>query len=136
MRARLVCGDDAVPIAFQPFDRQQLGRGAHRLIDGNRKADPLGAGPHGDVQADHLAVDIQQRTARVAGIDAGVGLDQVVVALRIADLHRAMQGADDAARDRVFIAVGVAHRDHRFADHQIAGGADGDDRQFLSGSRS
>ena len=30
------------------------------------------------------------------GIDAGVGLDQVFVALRVAHLHGAMQGADDA----------------------------------------
>ena len=41
VRARLVFGDDAVPIVFQPFDRQQLGRCADRLIDRDCKADAL-----------------------------------------------------------------------------------------------
>ena len=57
------------------------------MSDRNREADALGTLPHRHVDADHLAVDVHQRPARVAGIDAGIGLDQVLVALRIADLH-------------------------------------------------
>ena len=88
-----------------------------------------GAGANGHVDADHVAVDVQQRAARVAGVDAGVGLDQVVVVLGVAHLHGAVQRADDAARDRMFVAVGVAHRDHRLAGHQIGRRADRSDRQ-------
>ena len=58
------------------------------LSIGMAKPMPLGAGSHRHVDADHLAVDVQQRSAGIAGIDAGVGLDQIVVTLRIAHLHR------------------------------------------------
>ena len=44
-----------------------------------------------------------------------------------------MQGADDAAGDRVLVAVGVADRDHRLARHQVGRGADVDHRQLASG---
>ena len=129
--ARSVARFHAVPFVLDALDADQLGGHGHRLVDRNGEADALGAGPHGHVDADHFAVDVQQRSAGIAGVDAGVGLDQVVVALRIADLHRAVQGADDAAGDGVLVAIGVAHGDDRFADHQIARGAERDDRQLL-----
>ncbi len=42
-----------------------------------------------------------------------------------------MQGADDAARDRMFVAVGVPYGDHRFAGHQVRGRAERNGRQRL-----
>ena len=103
------------------------------LVDGDGEADALRAGADGHVDADHLAVDVQQRPARVAGIDAGVGLDQVVVELGVAHLDRAVQRADDAAGDRVLVAVGVADRDDRLARHQVGGGAERHHRQRRAG---
>jgi len=68
----------------------------HRHIDGNREGQTLiaaGAAVNLRVDADHLAVEIEQRPAGVAGIDGGVGLDErhVVIAGQVA-----AQRADDA----------------------------------------
>ena len=75
----------------------------------------------------------KQRPARIAGVDAGVGLDQVVVRLRVADLHVAAQGADDAARDGLLVAERVAQGDDRFAVHQVGRRADANHGQRLVG---
>ena len=40
------------------------------------KAMPWAPVAEGDVDADQLAVDVEQRAAGVARVDAGVGLDQ------------------------------------------------------------
>ena len=48
------------------------------VLDGYREADPVVAARHrgnGGVDADNLAVEIYQRAAAIAGIDAGIGLD-------------------------------------------------------------
>ena len=119
--------------AFDPLDAHQPGGDLHGHVDRDGKADALGAGPHGDVDADHFAIDIQQRPARIARVDAGIGLNQVLILLGVADVNGAVQGADDAARDGVFVAIGVADGDDRFARHQIAGSADRDHRQFFFG---
>ncbi len=71
-------------------------------VDGNGEAD-TGAladlrGDHG-IDADHLPPGIQQRSAGVAGVDGGVGLDRLVDEGAVRRLHRA-DGADNAARHR------------------------------------
>ena len=72
-QARLIAhgflGHDAVPVIVQPFDRHQPCGRAHRLVDRDGEADALGAGPHGHVHADHLAIDVNQRAAGIARID-------------------------------------------------------------------
>ena len=133
VRAVLSLRHQPVPLVSQPLHVQQPGRNGERIVDRNREADALCAGPHGDVDADHFAVDVQQRPARIARVDARVGLNQVVVRLRLADLHIAAQRADDAARDRLLIAEGVAERDHRFADHQVGRRAEADHGQRFGG---
>ena len=47
-------------------------------VGGDRKADALRAHDHRGVDADDLAARRHQRSARIAGIERGVGLDQVV----------------------------------------------------------
>src|ERR1019366_1002294 len=55
-----------------------------------------GAGNHG-IDADHLAADIEQRAAAVAGVDGGIGLQEVLEGSRVArDI--AFFRADDAGR--------------------------------------
>ena len=126
-------GHDAVPGIGQPLGAHQVGRHSQSNVDGDGKTDSLSAGSNRHVDADHFAVGIQQRSAGVAGVDAGVGLNQVVVTLGVAHLHDAMQGADDAARDRVRIAVRIADRHHRFAGHQVGRRANVDHRQLATG---
>ena len=124
-------GHEAVPLVFELLDAEQLCRNGHHLVDRDCEANSLGAGPHGDVQPDHLAVDVHQRPAGVAGIDAGVGLDQIVVGLRVAHLNVAAQSADDTARDGVLVSKGVAQRDYGLAFHQVGRGADLDSCERL-----
>jgi len=104
------------------LDVEELGDGNACVVDGNREADALGAGANRHVNADHLAVEIDEGTAAVAGIDAGVGLDQVLVRLRLGHFHVAPQSADDARGHRVLVAERVADGNDRFAEHQVGRG--------------
>ena len=80
------------------------------------------------VDADDFALDVEQRAARIAGVDRGVGLDvrDEVFLRQIAALR-----ADDAGGHRVLEAERLADRDHPFADLQLVGVADRDLRQVL-----
>ena len=72
------------------------------------------------VDADHLAARVEQRAARVAVVDRGVGLDRVVDREAVRRLHLPVQGADDAARDGLLEPEGAADRDHAVADLHAA----------------
>ena len=89
-------------------------------IDGDRKANALGSGPHGHVDADHLPVDVEERAAGVARVDARIGLDQVIVPLGAAHFDIAVQGRNDSPSQGVLVAVGIPQGKHGLADHQIA----------------
>ena len=88
-------------------------------IRGNREADShvaTGFAEDRAVDADHLAVDVQQRAARIAGIDRGIRLNEVIVRA-LAD-HAAL-GADDACRHGLLETEGIADRHHPIADTQV-----------------
>ena len=54
-------------------------------LRGDREADAdraAGGRDDGRVDADHLAIHVEQRPARIAAVDRGVGLDEVVVGTR------------------------------------------------------
>ena len=69
------------------------------------------------VDANELAVDVDERAAGVAGIDRGVGLDEVFIALDVGeDSDAAALGADDAARDSFADAERIADREHAVTD--------------------
>ena len=57
--------------------------------------------------------------AGIAGIDRGVGLDEVLVAVRVD--AAAAEGADDARGDRVLEAEGIADRQDEVADLHLVG---------------
>ena len=59
---------------------------------------------------------VEQRAARVAGVDRGVGLEHVVDREPVRGLDAALDGRDDAGRQRALQAEGVADRDRRIAD--------------------
>ena len=69
------------------------------------------------VHADDLALDVHQRSAGVAGIDDGVGLQ--VVHLAVAQVTVA--GADDALGDRAAEAEGIADGEDDLADLHLVG---------------
>ena len=94
---------------------------AHRGLRRHREADADRAARRRDdrgVDADHLAVQVEQRAARIAAVDGGVGLDVVVVG---AGIDVAVARRDDAGGHRAAEAERIADRDHPFAEPQLVG---------------
>ena len=85
------------------------------------------------VHADQPALHVDERAARVAGVDRGVGLDEG------AEVGRANIGArqrgNDAAGDRLADAERVADGEHQIADLQIARIGEVQRRQRLAARR-
>ena len=73
----------------------QLLNDAFSARNGDRKANALSFAVNGRVDADQFAFDVEQRAAGIAGINRGIGLDEIVVRSPIS-VKRAIQGADDA----------------------------------------
>ena len=90
-------------------------------VDRDREADALvaarGAGD-GRVEADDFAAEIHERAAAVAGVDRGVGLNEVLpVELVVAQIEIVPAlGADDAAGDALAQAERAADGQHEVAD--------------------
>ena len=82
---------------------------------------PLVLGGHRGVHPDHQSVQIDQRSARVARVDGGVGLDETgqVLGLSVVVLRgqRPVLGGDDPLGDRGSTGQGqrVADGQHRVA---------------------
>ena len=90
----------------------------HRLGErgGNREADAdAAAGGREDrgVDADHLAPEVEHRAARIAAVDRGVGLDEIVIG---AGVHVARPRRDDAGGHGAAEAERVADGDDPIAD--------------------
>ena len=81
-------------------------------VDRDRKPDPLTGGDDGGVDAHDLPLQVDQGAAAVAGVDGGVGLDEVVIGAR-AD-HPAF-GADDSGGHRLFQSEGTSDGHHPVA---------------------
>ena len=70
------------------------------------------------VDRDDVAVAVDERAARVAVVDRGVGLDRAGddLAVALGRLQDAALGRDDARGDGLRVAERVADRDDRIAD--------------------
>ena len=122
---------DAEPAAAKLAELAQLIDHAGNRLRGHREADAdRAAGRRNDqrVDADHVAIKIEQRAAGIAAVDGGVGLD-VVVVRTLADV--AIARRYDARRDGAAEAEGIADRDHPFAEPQLVGIAEPDRGQRL-----
>ncbi len=117
---------------FSPAPASSVAATFIALSTGMAKPIPC-AGPHRHVDADHLAVDVHQRAARIAWVDRRGYLNQVIVVLGIVDLHAAVQRADDARGYRVRIAEGIADGDHVLARHEVRRRAQRDHRHLGGG---
>ena len=69
-----------------------------------------------------LAVGVEQRAARVAGVDRGVGLDRPLDLELGQRLDRAVGRRDDAHRERLVLAERAADRGDRLADLDLLAG--------------
>ena len=70
------------------------------------------------IDPNHLAFEVEHRSARIAAVDRGIGLDEVVIG---AGIDIAMARRDDTCSDRTAEAVRVADRDHPLADAGTVG---------------
>ena len=112
-----------------PLVDQLLGDAAGP-VDRNGKAE-ASPGPRADqgVDADHLTLRIEQRTAGVAGVDRGIGLDQIQALSGNPQLgHIPVEIADDAHGHSVFQSVGIANGNRPVSDLQSIGIPQGGDR--------
>src|SRR5260370_31012496 len=86
--------------------RDQLG-----AVDRDGEADSLRGQDDRGVDADNLAARVDQRSARVAGIECGVGLDDVVDQAARPGAERSSECADYPRGDRALKAVRISNCD-------------------------
>ena len=129
---RLQRGPEPRPLHRAALQRR-LNHEPHH-VGRNRKSDALrsaAARKDGGVDADEMAVHIDERTAGIAGIDGGVGLNEELV-VGDADL-RAGERRDNAARHRLPHAERIADGEHEVADFEAVGVAEFDGREADAG---
>ena len=95
-------------------------------LSGDGEADAAGVGQHGGIDPDHSALDVEERAAGVAGVDGGVGLDDVADGEAVGRLDAALQRRDDAGGERAVEPERVADRDRGIADLDVLGRAEGE----------
>ncbi len=98
----------------------EVGEYGAQHVDRDREAEALAGRVDHGVDPDHAALHVEQGATGVARVDAGVGLQEVVVG---AQLQVPVLGRDDARGHRVVVAVGVAHREHGIAGADRAVGS-------------
>ena len=104
-----------IPVA-RLVDELRDGRCRDREADADVAALLVAAGRDLRVDADHLAVRVEQRAAGVAGVDRRVGLDPALDGRAVGRLQRAVERRDDPGRERVVESEGVADRVRGVAD--------------------
>ncbi len=123
---------ESQPAAHHVAVHENLFHHAAYQIDGNCEADALGSSvgsiEHGRIDADQIAMRIDERAAGVAEIDGGVGLDEVLEC-RQTQLA-ASRRAHDSLSHRLAQAVGISDGQHDIADPQGIGAAERHDRQL------
>src|SRR3954468_5224945 len=104
-------------------------------VDRDGEADAHGsltaAGLDLRVDADHAPVGVEQRTARVAGVDRRVRLDDVRDREAVRRLDLALEAGDDARGDRAAEPERVADRDHGVAHLRLGRVPEGNRREVL-----
>ncbi len=94
----------------------QLAGDELRRVDRHRETDSLGRQYHGGVDADDFTAGVDQRSAGVARIERGVGLNHVVDQSSRCRAQRAAERADHAGGDAVLKAIRIADGDRQLAD--------------------
>src|SRR5690606_32221509 len=88
-----------------------------------------GARVDGGVDAQQVAMDIDQRTTRIARVDGRIRLDEIFKG--VDPQFAAPQRGDDAAGDRLPHAKGIAYGQHAVAHGQLVRIAQHDHRQLV-----
>jgi hypothetical protein len=107
-----------------------------RRIARNGKTDALRAHDDGGVDADDFATRRNERAARIAGIERGIGLDHVLDQAPGARAQRAAERRDHAGCHRRFEAERIADRDNELSSMQSFGIAESRRWQMLRRRRA
>lgn len=91
------------------------------VLEATAKAMPLRAVDHGGVDADDFAGRRHQRSAGIAGVERGIGLNDVVDQPAGRGAHRAAERRDDAGGDGPFEAERIADGDRDLAAPEALG---------------
>ena len=90
------------------FDDLRHNIAGHVAWDGEADSDVAASrGNDCGIQADELTAQVHQRSAGVARIDRGIGLDHVLDHEAVVEGELATEGADDARRERAVEAEGT-----------------------------
>src|SRR3954447_25615869 len=103
--------------------------------DGEADADVAAAPGRLDlrIDPDHAPIGSDERSARVAGVDRGVGLDDVVDREAVGSLDLALKRRDDSGGHGAVEPEWVADGDHRVSDLELGGIAEGEWMQLIRG---
>src|SRR5262245_56626387 len=82
-------------------------------VDRNRETDALSRQNHGRIDADDFAAGVNQRPAAIAGIQGGIGLDDIVHQTPRVGSQRPAQGTDYASRNRALTSVRIPDGDRK-----------------------
>ena len=125
----LACGlvdildDDAEPATAHLLAVTHLGNDLVCHVGGDGKAYALAGGDDGGVDADDLTLHVDEGATGVAGVDGGIGLQEVVEG---SGVDATACGGQDACSDAVIEAEGVANGKDPFTDLQVVAVAEGE----------
>ena len=128
---RDVLAGDADPAAADAAVEQELGGDEFGGVDADGEAEALRGHDGRGVDADDLAARVDERAAGVAGVEGGVGLDDLVHHAAAGGAHAAAEGADDSGGDGELESVGVADGDGELADFEGLRSSEGGWRQHV-----
>ena len=129
---RELAGYEAKIAAFNGFALHEARKHAADDRARNRKADAdeavrLLGRKDGRVDADELALGVDERAARISLVDGGIRLDEVLIAVEAEPV--APKSRDDARGDRLADVEGVPDGKHGLADLELRGVAETDEGQ-------
>ena len=102
-------------------------------VDADRETDALRAAGDRRVDADDAARAVDERAARVAGIQRCIGLDHALDESPRARAQAAAERADDAGGHGRLVAERIADRDDELSDAQRGGAAESRVREAAAG---
>lgn len=108
-------------------------------MDGDGEANALAFALDGDVEADELAIEVDERAAATAGVDGGVGLEPILDGEGlIIEGGAAVFGAEDTAADGAAEAEGVTESEDCFTEEEviIGGELDGGECFMIRGDEA
>src|ERR1700678_3634177 len=98
---------------------QKLRHNEFGSVNTDSEAKTLAGPDRGSIDADHLALRVDQRTPRVTGIQSRIRLDNLVHHAPTRRSHAAPQCTDNAGGNGELETVGIPNRDRELTYFQV-----------------